>query len=270
MIILTAANADLAKDDFGNVYPNFSYRGVIQKTAEKAEQCGYKPIIYDLGTLGIGKPFYVANDSFSTKGYYETEVQKGYKSKSLFKPEMVRHCLEEFNDFTVYLDGDAQLVDNIDEVLPHKSYDIGVTLRDPYEFESEWYKEHFDIVKYVNAGVIFFNPTSATKKFIDIWHKTTEEVGNDQMALNKLTSPGYYPEIGSTLEVNGVKIKYFPGTCYNYYYFKRKLCGNIKIMHFKGSVRNFYPFDWKKRLYCNMVAIIYLKLSPVATRQFFR
>ena len=153
MIILTGANVDKAKTDFGQVYKNFSYRGVIQKTVDKAVE------------LGIGTPFTIEDSSFSKKGHYEEEVIKGYKSESLFKPEMVKICMEEHNELTIYLDGDAQLCGSLDEV-EGDDYDIGVTLRDSHELESEWRQQHLEIVKYVNAGVIFFNATPATKSFI--------------------------------------------------------------------------------------------------------
>lgn len=252
MIILTAANSDVAKDDTGKLYKNFSFRGVIQKTIKKSEECGYKVVVYDLGSLGIGKSYHIIDETFMNNGFYKKEIRKGYKSKSLFKPEIVKKCMEEHNEFMVYLDGDAQLCSNLDEV-DSDEFDIGVTLRDPYEFTSDWYKEHIDIVRYVNAGVIFFRPTTATKIFIDKWQKLTEDVGNDQKALNQLVCPEYYPKYGSVVVIDGVRIKYFSGKQYNYYYFERGIVPNIKIMHFKGSVRHFYPFDWKKRAYCMMV-----------------
>lgn len=249
MIILTGANTDKAKTDSGQVYKNFSYRGVIQKTVDKAVELGYTPVVYDLGELGIGTPFTVEDSSFNKKGYYEEEVIKGYKSKSLFKPKMVKTCMDKHNELTVYLDGDAQLCGSLDEV-EGDDYDVGVTLRDSHELESEWHQQHMEIVKYVNAGVIFFNATPATKSFIDTWQKCTEEMGNDQMALNKLTCPDYYPEIYSILTINGVRIKYFPGNHFNYYYFDEKFEPDVRVMHFKGSVRHFYPFNTTKRLYC--------------------
>jgi len=265
MIILTAANSDIAKDDFGRVYKNFSFRGVIQETIKKANECGYKPVVYDLGSLGIGKPFSqkIKDKTFATKGYYEKEVRKGYKSKSLFKPEIVKVCMEEHNDLTVYLDGDALLCDNIDNIVAD-DYDIGVTLRAPSELSGAWYEEHFDIVKYVNAGVIFFNPTPATKNFLDVWQTTTKEVSNDQKALNQLTCPDQYPEAYSIHTINDVRVKYFPCETYNYYYFNEKYEPGIKIMHFKGPVRNYYPFDWKKRFYCKNIMPILNKAKLFA------
>ena len=83
MIILTGANSDKAKKDSGQVYKNFSFRGVIQKTIDRAEEFGYTPVVYDLGKLGMGKPLNVEDKSFNEKGYYEKEVINGYKSKSV-------------------------------------------------------------------------------------------------------------------------------------------------------------------------------------------
>ena len=251
MIILTGANTIIPRNDAGTELTSikFTFRAVIEETVQKANECGYTPVVYDLGSLGIGKPFQVDDPLFAEKGHYEKEVIKGYKSKSLFKPAMVRTCVEEHNDLTVYLDGDALLCDSIDEIATD-DYDIGVTLRDASELEEEWHQELYDVVKFVNAGVIFFNPTDATRTFLDKWHDLTEEVGNDQMALNQLTCPENYPENYSVHTINGVRVKYFPCKKYNFYYFDEGLDDGIKIMHFKGPVRHYYPIDWKTRLYC--------------------
>ena len=249
MIILTCANVDVAPEEFGKWYSGFSFKSVILKTVKKAEEFGYIPVVYDLGSLGIGEPFHVDDQTFSSKGHYEKEIQKGYKSRSLFKPDVVGHCLSKYDDLVVYLDGDAQLCGKLDEIVTD-DYDVGVTLRDPSEFESKWYRDHEGIVKFVNAGVIFFNPTKATKTFINTWQKLTQEVGNDQKALNKLTCPERCPEVNSVHILNGVRVKYFPGKQYNYYYFDEGFVSNIKIMHFKGTVRRFYPFGVRNWLYC--------------------
>jgi len=262
MIILKGANADKAKKDSGQIFKNFSFRGVIQKTIDKAEEFGYTPVVYDLGKLGMGKPLVVEDKSFNEKGYYEKEVINGYKSKSLFKPKMVKTCMDEYNDLVVYLDGDAQLCGSLEEV-EGDDFDVGVTLRDSDELKSEWHQEHMEIVKFVNAGVIFFNPTPAAKSFIDKWEKCTEEVGNDQMALNKLTCLEHYPEANSILTIDGVRIKYFPCMQFNYYYFEEKYDSNIKVMHFKGTVRHFYPFNNTKRLYCRLVVPIKNKIRSL-------
>lgn len=267
MIILTGANSDLARLDSGAIdyETKFRFGSVIRKTTQKAEQFGYTAEVYDLGTLGIGKPFRVKESNFIEKGHYEREVIEGYKSKALFKPAMVKSCLEQHQELTVYVDGDAELLDCIDEV-DSGDYDIGVTVRDKLELESEWHQTHFEIVKYVNAGVIFFNATPATARFLDEWERITQEVGNDQMALNKLTCRDHYPTVGSIETINGVRVKYFSCLKYNFYYFGEKNPSNVKIMHFKGVVRHFYPFDWKKRLYCTFL-VLWKKLARTIARQ---
>ena len=237
MLIVTGANSDIAKrNSDGTVYEKFSFQGVIQETVKKAEELGYTSLVYDMGNLGIGEPFTIKNVT----------------SNALFKPVLIKDCMEKHDDIVVYIDGDAQLVDSIDEIA-EDDYDIGVTLREYSEIDNEWYRRNFEWTKFVNAGVIFFKPTEATKKFLDVWHKATDEVGDDQVALNRLACPDTYPEAGSIVNMQGVRVKFFPCKHYNYYYFKQGLVDNIKIMHFKGDVRHFYPFNWRKRLYCRTV-----------------
>lgn len=263
---MTCANIDIAKekytDYYGKWYRDFSFRSVIEQTVKKARECGYTPVVYDLGALGIGEPFHVEDETFNKKGYYAVEVQAGYKSRSLFKPEVVKYCLSKHHDLLVYLDGDAQLMDRIDEIKGD-DFDIGVTLRKPVEFKEEWHQRLFEIAKFVNAGVIFFNPTQATFDFIARWEKCTNEVGNDQKALNQLVCTDHCPEAYSIERINGVRVKYFPCEQYNYYYFDEGLVPGIKIMHFKGMYRHYFPFDWKKRLYCMTVIPTLNKVKPL-------
>lgn len=257
MKILTAANSVYSKDDDGKIDTSFSFKSVIEKTVANAMKFGYEPVVYDLGELGIGEPFSIVDENFKNKGHYG-EVKKGYHSRSLFKPEMIYHCLEEYRDLTVYLDGDALLHAPIDEIA-EGDYDVGVTLRIPLEMQSEWYEKYADIAKYINAGVIFFNPNPATFEFVRKWRDATVELGNDQKALNKLACPDYYPKIGEIKTFDGVRIKYFSGKKYNNYYFDNGLIREAKIFHFKGGVRQYYPFTLKKQLYCRTVI-------PVANR----
>jgi hypothetical protein len=255
MIILTCANVDVAGNKFNNPYvfhKTFSFKIVIEKTVAQAQKCGYRPVVYDLGSLGIGERFYIADETFSRQGFYSVEVKKGYKSRSLFKPRVARHCLTHYRELTAYLDADAQLVGRLDEI-DTPDYDIGVTLRKSTELEADWHKNLFDIVKFLNAGVIFFKPTPAAFRFVETWEKKTQEMGNDQMALNALASPSTYPKAMSVLTLDGVRIKYFPAEQYNYCYFDEGLEPDIKIYHFKGNVREYFPFDWKKRLYCRFL-----------------
>lgn len=248
MVILTCANS--AKETHeGKAFKNFSFRKLIEDTISRSEQYGYKVDVYDLGNLGIGELYNIDDESFVATGYYEKEVISGYKTKSLFKPQIVKLSMAKHDELIVYLDGDAQLCGCIDEI-DTDDYDIGVTLRDPKELDNDWHREHIDIVKYVNAGVIFFRPTSKARDFVNNWAILTEQLGNDQMALNRLACPDDYPTPWSIQTLNGVRVKYFPGRVYNYYYFMEATALGAKIYHFKGSVRHFYPFNLKKRLFC--------------------
>lgn len=245
MIIVTCANSDVAKNSKGqeSIEINFRFTKVILATARNAKRFGYTTDIYDLGDLGIGTPYRVEDKSFSTTGHYEREPIKGYQSKSLFKPALMKACLAKHKQLTVYLDGDAELRRPIDEVRTD-DYDVGVTLRDRCELDTDWYKSHKEIVRFLNAGVIFFNFSEATFEFIERWEKLTDEVGNDQMALNTLACPDDYPEPGSIRVIDGVRVKYFPCVEFNYYYFYEKLPLRAKIYHYKGDVRALYPFNW--------------------------
>jgi Nucleotide-diphospho-sugar transferase len=263
MIIVTCANSDVAKDHKGNprYQDSFRFGRVISTTASNAKRFGYGVEIYDLGELGMGTPYRVEDKHFVTMGHYKREAIGGYKSKSLFKPALMKECLQKNRQLTAYLDGDAELRRPIEGVIS-EDYDIGVTLRDRSEMETEWYNEHQTIVKYLNAGVIFFNNTDAAFDFIDRWEKLTEEVGNDQMALNRLACPDHYPEPDSVHIIDNVRIKYFPCVKYNYYYFYDLLPSRASIMHFKGDVRSNYPFTWSKY----WASMIYIPFKNLARR----
>ena len=122
--------------------------------------------------------------------------------------------------------------------------------------KGDWYESHYEIVKFLNAGVIFFAPTDATSAFLKRWKAETERVGNDQRALNAIACPDEPPAPYSVLRIGGVRIKYFPTLRYNYYYFDQgyPLVRRVKILHFKGEVRKYYPFTWKHRLRCSLVS----------------
>jgi hypothetical protein len=251
VLIVTAANS--IEDSWGDC-PNFSFKSVIRETVRRAEQFGYRTAVYDLGSLGMGEPFFVASPSFQEHGYFE-EIQKGYRSRSLFKPDLLIHSLRQHGDNTVYLDADALLFNRIDEVFGG-DFDVGVTLRRKSEMKGDWYESHYEIVKFINAGVIFLSPTDATSAFLERWKTETERVGNDQRALNAVTCLDDPPAPYSIVTIDGVRIKYFPTMRYNYYYFDQgfPLIRKVKILHFKGEVRKYYPFTFRNRAYCALIS----------------
>ena len=90
------------------------------------------------------------------------------------------------------------------------------------------------------------------------------------MALNQLVCPEECPTVNSIMELNGIRIKYFPCEQYNYYYFNDGLEPGIKILHFKGLYRGYFPFNWKKRLYCKTVIPVFNTIRPVVKKLLFR
>jgi hypothetical protein len=266
MIVVTCANTDVARGSKGDqkFQDRFRFSKVISTTARNARRFGYGVEIYDLGELGMGTPFRVEDKHFAEMGHYQREPIGGYKSKALFKPALMKECLTKNRQITAYLDGDAELRRPIDGVISD-DYDVGVTLRDRSEMETEWYRDHKAIVKYLNAGVIFFNYTDAALGFIDRWEKLTDEVGNDQMALNQLACTEHYPAPGEVHVIDNVRIKYFPCMKYNYYYFYELLPSRASIMHFKGDVRDNYPFTWHKY----WSSMLYIAVKQLA-RKFLR
>ena len=240
MIILTAGN--------------YRFKSMIKTSLRQAKKFGYETAVYDLGDLGFGKSFIVENASFHKKGYYwKVEGVTDRQTRAVHKISVIKDCLNNYSDFTVYLDGDAILVDSIDEVAA--DYDIGLTVR-PLEEVNERRKcfgtTREDLFNgYINAGVMFFNNTKAARRFIDIWSREAEKLKNDQAALNSILQ-GHFPlNTGQTITLDGVRIRTFDTRIYNFYYFdkykplyyatvKNMDIKNAKILHFKNDRRQYY------------------------------
>lgn len=168
--------------------------------------------MYDLGGLGFGTPMAVSNTTFVKSGYYKVmNPDSGWCSRALHKPEVIRRT--EFDGVMVYMDADAFPVAPINEIEAH-DFDIGVTVRDK--------NEEYGKMGRINAGVIFFRNTPGMKAFLKKWSSLTENLGNDQIALNR------------TIETGTYKVTEFPTRIYNYYYFPERPGPEVKIYHFKS------------------------------------
>lgn len=180
---------------------NKQFEPIYNNLKSSLEKLKLKHEVYDLGDLGFGIPFFEDNNLFQKAGYYNI-IANHYKSRSLFKPRVVKDALERFNDDVVWLDSDTQVLKKFDI---SGDYDIGVAER---EFsQSETLPNVFKMMQGKhNAGVIFFKNTKATREFVDKWCELvvvgveTERgvIRNDQLALNNL------------LKFFNVKIKVFP------------------------------------------------------------
>lgn len=211
------------------------FRKMVKNSVEKAEALGHKIKPIDLGGLGFGTKHDVDPDSLT--------IWRGYIAKITHKPGLVERFLED--EFTVWIDGDAFLIGKIDGVVSG-DYDIGVTIRRANESTA-----HPMAIFPANAGVMFFNPTKETRKFIKKWNKRTYELPSksDQHALNLFLkeSEDYRGrgKYGYDMECQGATIRLFNSEVYNHYYFDDTL-EDAKILHFKGKHRNKY-WDYANR-----------------------
>jgi hypothetical protein len=194
---------------------DFHVKHFLNNLSESLSSIGCELTVFDLGGLDFGIPYHVEN----------------VKSTCMHKPQMIMKALDLFNDkWIVYLDADTMMLSPINEIQ-EGDYDVGVTLRRPDEkISRDWGR--------INAGVIFFNNNANTRKFVVDWDKKTQQLGDDQAALNEIFES----------KNKQVRFKTFPTDVYNFYYFNETF-NLAKILHFKGGFpREFYNNRKKKIL----------------------
>lgn len=238
------------------VAANYRMRRLAYACVESAKRLGYSVILYDLGGLGFGKSFIVHDNAFQKKGFYRKIAHRRYCFGD-HKPAIIKDCLRSFNEFIVYLDADTVLIDRIDGIIG--DYDVGLTVRPKWEVEKvikKAYDDNYFIYDgYVNAGVMCFNPTEATNRFLEQWEYKITELHDDQGAINDMLKKYFPLKNGQLIETQGIKIRTFDTMQYNYYYFHTPqntksyfaIQNDIKlkwqdarILHFKGKMRHEY------------------------------
>jgi len=196
-----------------------NFKPYVDKAVEYNNKLGYETLVYDLGELGYGKSFI---------GRVGTENN----AKIPCKPHIIEDALlnANKNDLIVWLDADALIIQNIDEIQ-NDQYDIGVTVRQPKQ------KEH---PLPINAGIVFARKTDNALEFIKQWKQLADQDISDQPPLNKLASVNT-TNIGETVVRNNVAIKVYPCAVYNNFYFNKKKAPHAKILHYKSKLRHLYP-----------------------------
>ncbi len=206
----------------------------------------------------------------SYKGYTPNKDVRTHEYLLNQKPFCMFDCAKRINNNLIFLDGDATLINKIDEIL-EDNFDLGVTLRRKDEIEKA---KKMGIIGAVNSGVIFFKLDSKRLQlFIEAWIneiKTTKTVWLEQAALNNLIQRDnqgifnrFYNDGVIKLSNIEIKVKTFPCELYNFYQIEEGYSDKVvKILHFKGR--------WKKHRINEMMTEIkfrhfyfnFLKLFP--------
>ena len=166
------------------------------------------------------------------EGYKSIKVKyKGYQPSSDFrkyeyiwnqKPICILDCAKRVKENLIYLDGDAFLINPIDEIF-EQHFDIGVTLNSKREFEKA---KKYNYISPLNAGVLFFICDSKSiQLFIQEWLnqiKITKRIWIEQTALSLLlekNNKGIFSRAENTGIVitpdKKLKVKIFPSRVYN-------------------------------------------------------
>jgi len=204
---------------------NKNFKPLILKSLEKIKEFNYESVVYDLGGLGFGKEFKVDKKDFN-----RPRIQP---VPATFKPKIIKDCLSNMKkDRTlVYLDGDAFLMKNIDEI-EYDNYDVGITVRTEHEVKK--YKNYRPKGS-INSGVIFLRNTKIAMEFIDTWINKALEENSDQVSLNSLLGDCVdVLKYDQTVRKDRLKVKLFRTTVYNNYY-PNFDTDKTKIRHLKGS-----------------------------------
>lgn len=220
---------------------DYKFRDMICTTAHQARVCGYEIDIYNLGGLGFGIPYAewdmpsVADAQFAT-----------WKSVAQHKPDVIIKSMTEHQDSIFYLDGDAVLLRALD--FPF-DFDIAITARLPNELDKVD-PQHKEPMGRSNAGVILFNNTPSTQKFLIGWQNlTVNQKNDDQWALNHILNPDMkILKPWTRFRASNCEILVLPGTVYNYYYFDSLPCApNVCVLHFKGKNKERFAKEFKTR-----------------------
>jgi len=198
------------------------FRKHVERSLTNIRCLGYMPVVYDLGDLGFGL-VHTPPAGDLVKG------SSGFIPCN-FKHDLIR-CALELGERVVYLDGDAIIVQAIDDVF-NTEFDVGVTIRTAKEIET--YKTN-PRVGYFNTGVMFFKQGRATSLFLDQWEARTREVGIEQQALNDVVCPFVtYPNHEDHVRCGMATVKIVECVEYNCFYPDKS---RAKIIHYKNTVK---------------------------------
>lgn len=214
--------------------------GGLQKYVDEA--------IYSAKTLKkynpkVGTTLFTTTEGVSSKYFDNIIYQEPVKHPQKYK---VENMLKSPYDFTLFLDSDTEIKDNIEELFDFLlNYDLGVTNR----VMCRWFAppkptEYIDYIdhNHFNGGFFLFKKNAKTEIFVNAWYekmklkddKITGKPIGDQPPLNELFFDKKLPE------KIGLKYVILPNKIYNarpWLWKQAKEDGdykNIKIFHARG------------------------------------
>lgn len=235
------------------------YLDIVNASAIQNIKSGYNPYIYSIGkNLNLGEEFSLEeynlhlinnldiNNNYNLKQYYKIDNGKLELvpiGRLAYKPFIIKKATDTFKNIKtiVWLDADAFIIKNIDEINNDDSFDIGITIRD---VNNESQKSEYKILNgFTNAGVIFIKNNQKSKEFINHWIDEIPKTKflSDQEAINRLILKYYsediFKNIGSIINIDNIKIKFFSTQNYNWYYYPNLPEKTTKIIHIKNNLR---------------------------------
>jgi len=226
-----------------------------------------KKVEYD--KIKLNKNLY--GDSLKSKEYEYLFTQKSI---------CMLDCSKRIKKNLIYIDGDAFVINDIDELLDY-DFDIGVTVR--LDDKIIKLSRNLGIKTYINAGVIFFKTDSnKIQLFLNEWIEEIKDTSGfwlDQTALNNLISKADkkifskdYCEGILRISNTEIKIKTFPCEIYNKIEMKKGFNPKYtKILHFRASQHGYVNIERIKEIIKEFrlgpFYFYFLKLFPVFIRK---
>ncbi len=187
------------------------------------------------------KKYLLLNSRLKGSLYEKTSKFRKHEYLMVQKPFIILDCVKRCQGKLIFLDGDAFLINKIDELLSVE-FDVGLTLRRKHEIHNEKNK-----CQVLNAGVLFFmGAHEKTEAFLKQWIRTmihTYEYLIEQTALTRMTekdNPTIYNDYYNTgiVIVDGlsIKVKVLPCESYNFNWIEEGVDKKKnKIVHFKSG-----------------------------------
>lgn len=215
---------------------NAAYDEIIKASMARNTGLGYKVRVYDIGSLGIGKPF--------NTNFMPVAIAERLRGRLPIKPLIILQGLKDAGVPVCWMDADAFAIRRFDDV--GMDFDVAVTMRRPEERGATRWPTFYG---FANAGVIFFNHTPAAFQFIDMWIREVEMTSSlsDQEALNRLVLQATdFTEYNKVFRLGAIRIKILKTDEYNFYYWPQDPLPETCIVHAKTDRRSAFD-DWSTR-----------------------